>query len=299
MASAASIRDRLKNFARASNADVGMLIKRYGGEAIMRRVAMHDRADAFILKGASLFAMTDQALVRTTADVDFGIKLCVSGLGELEDLMRGILAQDANDGVEFLLDTFQSRQVREDESGDIEGIKLIVDFRFGSAVERALLDVQLWKTPMPELPPVKEFASLLPGTVSAPRLRMMPWEYVVAEKLCASVEDGGPDTIRIKDAYDIRAVLPHLDGASLADALRNTFRERLGFLPSAEQIPLLTDAYAAMNGRAYADWARGKKLACPPPLAEAVAAMRSALGPLIDAVRREGAEARPALAAAR
>jgi len=98
MASAASIRDRLKNFAKASNADVGMLIKRYGGEAIMRRVAMHDRADAFILKGASLFAMTDQALVRTTADVDFGIKLCVSGLGELEDLMRGILAQDASPG---------------------------------------------------------------------------------------------------------------------------------------------------------------------------------------------------------
>lgn len=134
------------------------------------------------------------------------------------------------------------------------------------------------------------YPTLLPDS-PAPRLRGYTRESVAAEKLEAMVSLGEINT-RYKDFYDLWFLARTFDfeGMLLAQAIEATFARR-GTALTATPVAW-TEAFARDAGR-QAQWQaflrRTGVADAPATLAEAVAALRAFLGPVITALA-EGAE---------
>ena len=68
---AASIRQRLLNYAQAQGEDFHLVLTRYAIERLLYRLEQSDVADRFILKGAMLFILWSNEPHRATKDLDF------------------------------------------------------------------------------------------------------------------------------------------------------------------------------------------------------------------------------------
>jgi hypothetical protein len=67
---AASARQRLLNLSRSSGTDFNQLLIRYAIERFLYRLGLSSHRDAFILKGAMLFAVWEGSPHRPTQDLD-------------------------------------------------------------------------------------------------------------------------------------------------------------------------------------------------------------------------------------
>jgi hypothetical protein len=66
----ASVRARLLSLAKARGEDFGLILTRYGVEAVLRRLAASPHRDRFIVKGAMLFLIWTGRVHRPTRDLD-------------------------------------------------------------------------------------------------------------------------------------------------------------------------------------------------------------------------------------
>src|SRR3546814_1786890 len=82
----------------------------------------------------------------------------------------------------------------------------------------------------PEATAWTDFPTLIKG-LPAPRVQALPWEYVVAEKLHASLTKGMENT-RIRDIYDLCGLSRRgLEVDAVAEAILHTFEVRGTDLP--------------------------------------------------------------------
>lgn len=72
----ASVFDRLKRHAKATGKDFNLLLERYAAERFLYRLSRTPYVNAFLLKGAMLFAVWEDEPHRPTRDID------LLGLGE-------------------------------------------------------------------------------------------------------------------------------------------------------------------------------------------------------------------------
>jgi predicted nucleotidyltransferase component of viral defense system len=225
----ASVRERLRNIARARNVDFGLILVKYGLERILYRLSRSAHREAFILKGALLFELWTDQRYRPTRDADF-LASGDNSPDRFAQIFRELCAMETEpDGLRFDSESVIAERIS--ENADYEGVRVT----FAAYLDRAKIPIQIdigfgdTITPAPfetDYPALLEF----PG----PRLLAYPKETVVAEKLEALVKLGIANT-RMKDFYDLQTLSRAFafDGKTLAKAIQNTFEKRGTNIPIA------------------------------------------------------------------
>jgi hypothetical protein len=273
----ASVRQRLRNLARADGTDYQSILERYAGERILYRLQHTAGGDRFILKGAALWVVWEGAPRRPTRDVD----LLGLGRGTPEtrgEIFRAACVVDvAPDGLSFDPASVDAAVIREAE--DYEGVRVTMIAQLGRAVIPVQVDIGFGDavTPAPivaVLPPLLDFPAV--------QMRMYPVETVVAEKFEAMVKRGLLNT-RMKDFYDlvILSGTRTFDLATLQQAITRTFEKRGTPLPTNQLPVALTPAFVADKSTLWLSYLDKNDLTdAPRDLGIVVEKLRIFLGPV-------------------
>jgi hypothetical protein len=238
---AASVRDRLKQHADATNEDFNLTLTRYGLERLLYRLSVSRHAPSFLLKGALLFSLWYDHPHRPTRDAD----LLAFGSNDIDTLVatfREICSVASDDGMVFDAAAIKGAEIRKSTgyggmriniAAMLDGarIALQVDIGFGDAV-----------TPGPE----EIRYPVLLDDLPAPRLRAYPKHTVVAEKFHAICLLGMTNT-RMKDYFDLDVLMQEgeFDAGDLRRAIEATFERR--------QTPLPTELPAGLSDTFVSD----------------------------------------------
>ena len=275
-----SVRERLKNLAKAGNRDVAYLFQRYAFERFYWRIGKSKYADRFILKGASLFTLWMGPMFRVTQDTDLestmrpdieGMKAAFAEIASLP--------VETDDGVRFDAASIETSEIKAQD--DYKGVRVT----FNAFIERARIPLQFdigFGDSVYPRPRFAEYPVLLGG--EKPRLKVYPQYTVVAEKVSAMLARG-MDNSRLKDYFDIwilTETFPFELGL-LATAMSRTLG-RKGFILAGEWPDGLTDAYAT-NPMKLSQWnaflRKTQPQVCPDSLGDAVARIRLFLAPVM------------------
>ncbi len=218
---AASVRQRLRDLARARNEEHDYVLRQYVMQRLLYRLSCSDYSEQFLLKGALLFWVWNKEFHRPTRDIDL-LSFGDNDTPHLVDVFRQVVNVDDDDGLVFDVDSVNGVEIK--EKADYPGVRLTgftnlakaripfqIDIGFGDAV-----------SPEPEeaqLPSFLDFPS--------PQLRVYPVYVVIAEKFQVMVMLGIANS-RMKDFYDIKTIASTmaLDGQILLEAIKATFERR-------------------------------------------------------------------------
>ena len=275
--SAASIRARLLNVAKAQGVDFNQVLVRFALERILYRLTQSPHADRFLLKGALLFTLWYDMPHRATRDADL-LGFGASDLESVAQVFREIAAVAVDDGIVFDPASVSIEEIRK-EAG-YGGVRVAIAGELAKARCKTQIDVGFGDAVTPA--PVDSIYPVLLGDMPAPRLRAYPTYTVVAEKLHAIALLGMTNS-RVKDYFDLSVLLQRetFDADLLAQAIKATF-ERRGMAVPAELPVGLTDEFAHDSSRQalWQAFVRKNELD-PEPLATVVARLRMALEPAL------------------
>jgi hypothetical protein len=218
----ASVRERLLNLARQRKTDFQLTLQRYAVERFVYRLGVSPHRNRFVLKGAMLFVLWDDTILRPTRDLDLA-GYWANDAESLEATFREIcLVPYPGDGIEFAMETLAITPIR--ETLEYHGFRLRIDVRLAGAVIPLQVDVGFGDAIVPE-PLDVNYPVLLDA--AAPWIRAYPREAVLAEKLHAMVIHGEANS-RFKDFFDVWVLSSRFSfaGATVAAAIRATFSRR-------------------------------------------------------------------------
>jgi len=224
----ASVKQRLLNLSRERGEEFNLLLIRYGIERFLYRLSQLEEGEMFVLKGAVLFHLWGRAPYRPTRDVDLLGRGTTNPSGMADLFRRVCQVRVEDDGLTFDTESVHAERLREQE--EYEGLRMHVTARLGTARINLQVDVGFGDAITPG-PTTKNLPCLL--DFPSPRMRVYPWETVVAEKYQALVELGMTNS-RMKDFFDLRYMAKEFafDGAKLAQAIQATFARRHTELPT-------------------------------------------------------------------
>jgi hypothetical protein len=228
------------HLARQQKEDFQFVLTRYALERLLYRLSRSPHRDAFVLKGAMLFALWGGPRHRPTKDLD----LLGRGDNSVErcaQLFRDVCNQAVEeDGLTLLTETVQGERIREDE--EYEGVRITFEARLGNARIPIQIDTGFGDVITPGADAVV-YPTLL--DFPAPDLPAYPRETVVAEKFQAMVHLGMTNS-RMKDFFDLMVLARRFafDGPLLCRAIRATFERRRTALPSALPTALTAEFYS-------------------------------------------------------
>jgi hypothetical protein len=255
VSSAASIRQRLLNYAKEQSEPFDFVLVRYGIERFLYRLGVSRWAKQFVLKGSMLFHVWRHTGYRPTRDVDL-LDLAGDDMAKIEKAMVDILREKApDDGLVFDESSLRLEEIREAHHYHGVRVKLIallvrtriplqVDIGFGDVVTPAVVE--------------HSFPTIL-TTLPEPVLKTYPEVTVIAEKLEALVNLDAANS-RMKDFYDLYVLTlrPELDEDQLRSAIHATFSRRGTALPTgvpagltaafAEEKQTMWQAFLSKNG---------------------------------------------------
>lgn len=219
---AASVRARLTNRAKANHRPFQEVLQHYGHERLLYRLAQSPHRGRFLLKGALLLNAWNAPASRPTRDIDL-LGYAENDVAVMERMFREVCnVVVVDDGLRFDATTLVGRRIKED--ADYQGVRLT----FVAFLERARIPMQIdigfGDVVNPEAEE-RDYPTLL--DLPAPHLRMYPRETVIAEKFEAMVQLGTLNT-RMKDFFDIWLLASQFDftGPELAQAIEKTFANR-------------------------------------------------------------------------
>ena len=194
----ASVKQRLLNLSREKNEDFNFLLGRYALERFLFRLCRSEHGRDFVLKGAMLFHLRSAGVPhRPTRDLDL-LSKGNPGIDRLAQLFRDVCGiESPEDGIVFQALTVRAERIKDDD--EYLGVRLRIDASMGSARIPFQIDVGFGDAVFPN-PQMEQLSTLL--DLPAPRLRVYPWEAVIAEKYHAIVELG-LDNSRMKDYFDL------------------------------------------------------------------------------------------------
>lgn len=231
---AASITARLLNQARETGDSHQSLLTRFCLERFLYRLGASDRRDRFVLKGAMLLRLWSDRPYRATRDLDL-LRRGDRSFDAIRGDLRAIVATPVpTDAVTFDTDRVAIEAIRPED--EYAGTRATLPAHCGKARLMLQIDMGLadavWPPPQPcAFPTLLDFP--------APNVLAYPREAVVAEKFEAMVVLGDRNS-RIKDFFDLHHLASQFefDRATLAEAVRRTFRRRRTPIPRQQPIAL-------------------------------------------------------------
>jgi len=219
---AASIRQKLMNFAHRTGDDPNAIWTRYAIERLLYRLSVSEFSKEFVLKGAVLFMVWSSQPHRSTMDLDL-LAYGEDSNERITDVFRLICQMNIeNDGLMFDEKSIRVMPIREGMEYQGRRVNLLaylgraripiqVDIGFGDAV-----------TPRPEM---IQYPTML--DLPAPKIRAYSRSTVVAEKFHAMVVLGITNS-RMKDFYDLYVLASQFEfvGSVLVKAVKATFLRR-------------------------------------------------------------------------
>lgn len=225
---------------------------------------------------------------RTTGDADLHL---AAFPGSMEDyaaiLRRGLAGPPASgpdDGVRFDVDAVHIAQDRDERSGG----RVAVPLQIGALALQVKTDVTFDGRPMHDRAPVVPYPSVLPGAgMPPPRIRRVPFEFMLSDKFAAACEYGLVNR-RMRDYPDMLLLLREtpLDPDFLAQTLAATFRFKGMPLPETmAAAPAFSDRYAAEKGARWEIEKVSRHYRVTLPLGEMLAELRERLEPVLQRAR--------------
>jgi hypothetical protein len=280
---AASVAARLLNRASQTGDDYQSLLTSYCLERFLYRLAVSDRRDRFMLKGAMLLRLWSERPYRATLDLDL-LRRGDGAFDAIRDDLRAIVATRVPpDAVDFDGERIRVEAIRAED--EYAGTRATLPARCGQARLMLQIDMGLADAVWPA-PQTCTYPTLL--DFPAPELLAYPREAVVAEKLEAMVVLGDRNS-RIKDFFDLHHLASHFefDRATLVESVRRTFERRRTPIPEQQPIAL-TSAYWDNPSRPtqVRAFARRARIAVPEDFADECARVLDAfLSPVLEDLR--------------
>jgi hypothetical protein len=281
---AASVAARLLNQAKQKGDEYQTLLTSYCLERFLYRLAVSNRRDRFVLKGAMLLRLWSERPYRATRDLDL-LRLGDGSFDAIREDLRVIVATPAPpDAVNFDGERIRVETIRAED--EYAGTRALLPVRCGNARLTLQIDMGLGDLVWPA-PQVCAYPTLLDSP--APELLAYPQEAVVAEKLEAMVVLGDRNS-RIKDFFDLHFLAGHFDfdRITLAEAVRRTFERRRTPIPAQQPIALAREYWDNPSRPAQVRaFARRARIAVPVDFADECSRMLDAfLSPVLDDLRR-------------
>lgn len=219
---AESIRQRLRNLAKARKEEFNFVLRQFVLQRLMFRLAISDYADDFMLKGGLLFWVWNENFHRPTQDMDL-LAFGSDDMNVMKEKFSHIMQIEVNDGVVFKPEDILASQIKEDAK--YQGVRLSgkafltqaeipyqIDIGFGDAVEVVR-----------QFTEIPSFLDDLP----TPKLKVYPVYTVIAEKFHAMIVLGKANS-RMKDFYDVLTIgqTMSLTMGELQQAITATFDRR-------------------------------------------------------------------------
>ena len=275
--SAASIRARLLNIAKAEGTDFNTILVRYALERILYRISQSAHADRFLLKGALLFTLWYDMPHRPTRDADL-LGFGASDLDAVAQTFREIAHIEVDDGIVFDAASITVEEIRKDAG--YTGVRVVITAELARAVSKTQIDIGFGDAVTPA--PVQAVYPVLLKDLPAPQLRIYPVYTVVAEKLHAIALLGMTNS-RLKDYFDLSVLLDRetLDPDTLAKAIAATFIRRGMAVPVETPIGLTNEfATDATRQALWQAFVRKNDLKVE-PLIQVVTSLRIQLQPIL------------------
>lgn len=218
----ASVRQRLLDNARLTRRPFQEVLQYFAMERFLYRLSQSPHANTFVLKGALLFTAWGGPASRPTKDIDL-----LARMDNAVDAVTAVIKEVCSlkvqpDGLVFDLESVSGEAIKED--ADYSGVRVtflvtLQNARISMQIDTGFGDVVTPSVNATTYPVLLDFP--------APELLSYPRETVVAEKFEAMTKLGTFNS-RMKDFYDIWILSRQFsfDGASLADAISQTFANR-------------------------------------------------------------------------
>ncbi|MBS0366317.1 MAG: nucleotidyl transferase AbiEii/AbiGii toxin family protein [Proteobacteria bacterium] len=280
---AASVAARLLNRARQTGDDYQTLLTSFCLERFLYRLAVSDRRERFVLKGAMLLRLWSEQPYRATLDLDL-LRRGDGSIDSIREDLRAIVATPVPpDAVAFDGEHIRLEAIRAED--EYVGTRAILPARCGNARLHLQIDMGLADAVWPA-PRTCPFPTLL--DFLAPEILVYPREAVVAEKFEAMVVLGERNS-RIKDFFDLHHLATHFefDRATLVEAVRRTFERRRTPIPERQPIALTQEYWNSPTRPAQVRaFARRARIEVPEDFAEACARILDAfLSPVLEDLR--------------
>jgi len=194
--------------------------------------------EQYLLKGAQLFWIWNEAFHRPTLDVDL-LGIGNNDVGMQVKTFQEVCLIEVDDGLVFDIDHIQGMEITEDakyQGVRINGFSELARARIPFQIDIGFGDIV---TPDPETVTMPSFLDL-----PVPEMRAYPVYSVIAEKFQTMIYLGVANS-RMKDFYDVWFLASNmrLDGALLAKAVKFTFDRRETSITS-DSLPIFEDAFA-------------------------------------------------------
>ena len=282
MSSAASVKDRLKNYAKNSKRIFQDVLTVYILERVLFRISKSAYANSFTLKGGILlYGLYSDNFTRATTDIDLLGGNISNDKEKLRSVFRQILSIETDDPIRFDIHTLEVVNITEFKKYhgvkvttmaylDRTRIPVVIDIGFGDIVYpgRILMD----------------YPTILENEV--PRLFVYSIYSIVAEKIEAIVSLGLANS-RYKDFYDLCTLSERedFDGELLREAIVKTFENRHTHF---EEIAAFADGFTENYERQqrWKGFLRSKKVSDNRSFLEIVTGTKLFLLPVIDAIRQ-------------
>ncbi len=281
---AASVRQRLLNLAKASARPFNEVLQHYALERWLYRLSRSEHAERFVLKGALLLRVWDIPTGRPTRDID----LLARTSNDLESIQRIVKAVCEtpvdDDGMEFHGESVATERISED--ADYQGVRATFDATLGAA--RCPMQIDIGFSDVVTPGPVEiDYPTIL--ELPAPHLRAYNRETVIAEKFEAMIKLGELNS-RMKDFFDVWALATsqEFSGPELVETVRATFTRRGTTMDVSA--PCFAEGFAGLDTKAR-QWRafvrRGELAEAPLSFPDVWQAVMTFLRPVAEAIQFE------------
>ena len=216
------LKARIRNLAKGDSARSQILLRHYGTERFLERLATSPYRNNFVIKGGVLVAAKVGLEHRSTQDLDATLKDVPFSKKETLSIVEKIAAIPLEDGISFRIKS--ARSIMDDS--DYPGIRIMMEATIGKARIPMKID---FSTDDAITPHAILFSLPLMFEDRTISLRAYNTETVLAEKLETIVSRGTLNT-RMRDFYDIFALSvvegSQVDYQLLNEAFNNTAKKR-------------------------------------------------------------------------
>jgi predicted nucleotidyltransferase component of viral defense system len=240
---AASVRQKLANYAKENDLDFNLLLYRFANERFLYRLSISEYKDQFLLKGATLFTIWFDAPHRPTRDIDL-LGFGSNEIADIEEIFIELCRIETEDGL--LMDAESVKGIEIKEGEEYQGVRISLLAFLGKARINLQVDVGFGDAVMPKAEMIKIPTVL---ALPAPELRAYQKETVIAEKFEALVKLGMLNS-RMKDFWDLYILIGEFefDQKLLQKAIKATFERRQTTL--TDKLPIaLTEEFINDKGK--------------------------------------------------